>query len=472
MRYYILILFIFIYGMLHAQSITWQRYYDGPNSNDDYGQKICKADGDNFYLIGSSWLPPSSSGLYVIKINPLGQPLWTRLLYSGIVGNTGVSTDDDGCVISGSNDTSFTLKINKDGDVVWYKTYIYGFPQIYDIIRTSDNGFIACGEIGLQAGHIFKTDSLGNLRWQKTYPSGSYKWFNNIIEINDGFLLVGHDVDTSIVGEGTLTKIDSLGNIKWEKKYSISGFSFFAKQIIESNNSYKLFGSGVDAQKQTLSNEILTVNPLGEILDTTFITPPPNWEYQLIDAYKKNNRYVISSIVNKPGLADTPYVELRILNEDNNSLNVNQFISGDYSSIESIISTNNGDYLFAGYIGRFEVNHSDVYAIRTDSMLNAPPVGIISYNTTLPDNFKLCQNYPNPFNPTTQINYQISISSYIKINVYDIQGKLIQNLINEVQTPGEYHLIFNASHLPSGIYFYNMIIENTIVDVKKMMLVK
>lgn len=468
-----IIFYLILINDLSSQSITWQRYYDGPNNYDDYGHKICKADGDNFYLIGSSWLPPDNSGIYIIKINSLGQLLWTRLLYSGIVGHTGVSTDDGGCIISGANDTSYTLKINKDGDVLWYKTYVYGFPQIYDIIRTSDNGFIACGEIGLQDGHIFKTDSSGNLQWQKTYTSGSYKWFNNIIEIEDGFLLVGHDVDTSIVGEGTLTKINYAGKIQWEKRYSISGFSFFSKQIIKYNNTYKLFGNGIDVQKQTLSNEILTVDSLGNIIDTTFITPPPEWEYQLIEAYNddNNNRYIISSIVNKPGLTDTPYVELRILDENNNSLYVKSFISGDFSSLESIIRADNGDYLFAGYLGRFDVNHSDVYAIRTDSMLNAPPVGITPINLSTPVNFILFQNYPNPFNPTTTINYAIPKDMMVKIKVYDISGREITSLVNELKQAGNHSVSFNGHNLASGVYLYKIEVGD-FVQTKKMLLIK
>lgn len=92
------------------------------------------------------------------------------------------------------------------------------------------------------------------------------------------------------------------------------------------------------------------------------------------------------------------------------------------------------------------------------------------------EKFYLSQNYPNPFNPVTKINYQIPETvkgqkSNVKLIVYDITGKLISELVNIDQTAGYYTIEFNASSLPSGIYFYRIAFGN-FVDIKRMVLVK
>ncbi|MDZ7766774.1 MAG: T9SS type A sorting domain-containing protein [Melioribacteraceae bacterium] len=77
--------------------------------------------------------------------------------------------------------------------------------------------------------------------------------------------------------------------------------------------------------------------------------------------------------------------------------------------------------------------------------------------------FSLAQNYPNPFNPTTTIKYTIptvetghALSLRTKLIVYDILGQQIKTLVNEVKSPGNYEVVFNASQLHSGVYFYTL----------------
>jgi len=74
----------------------------------------------------------------------------------------------------------------------------------------------------------------------------------------------------------------------------------------------------------------------------------------------------------------------------------------------------------------------------------------------IPIHFSLLQNYPNPFNPTTDINYSIPKSGFVKIKVYDLLGREVTTLVNEFKPAGNYHVQFNAGKLVSGVYFYRM----------------
>ncbi|MBN8570417.1 MAG: T9SS type A sorting domain-containing protein, partial [Ignavibacteria bacterium] len=87
-------------------------------------------------------------------------------------------------------------------------------------------------------------------------------------------------------------------------------------------------------------------------------------------------------------------------------------------------------------------------------------VSIQQISTTFPDKFYLSQNYPNPFNPVTNIEFSLPKNSFVKLKVFDLLGREIANLVNEILSAGSYKYDFNASALPSGIYFYKLETEN------------
>lgn len=95
----------------------------------------------------------------------------------------------------------------------------------------------------------------------------------------------------------------------------------------------------------------------------------------------------------------------------------------------------------------------------------------IGNQNNIPNDYALKQNYPNPFNPTTSIQFSIPKNGLVKLVVYDILGKEVSTLVNEVKTAGNYIIDFNASNLTSGIYFYK-ITSGDFSSVKKMMLIK
>ncbi|MCX7797633.1 MAG: S8 family peptidase [Melioribacter sp.] len=99
---------------------------------------------------------------------------------------------------------------------------------------------------------------------------------------------------------------------------------------------------------------------------------------------------------------------------------------------------------------------------------------IITSNTfedNLPKVFLLFQNYPNPFNPITTISYQLPATTMVSLKVYDILGREISTLVNEIKKPGKYEVKFDGTNLSSGVYFYALQAGENFA-VKKMMLIK
>jgi hypothetical protein len=89
----------------------------------------------------------------------------------------------------------------------------------------------------------------------------------------------------------------------------------------------------------------------------------------------------------------------------------------------------------------------------------------------VPFEYYLSQNYPNPFNPSTTLRFGIPKTGLVKLIVFDIVGREIETLVNEVKDVGTYSVTFNASSLASGVYFYK-IVAGEFVETKKMLLIK
>jgi hypothetical protein len=99
------------------------------------------------------------------------------------------------------------------------------------------------------------------------------------------------------------------------------------------------------------------------------------------------------------------------------------------------------------------------------SGLTIEPAGITSVGSTdvgVPREFELSQNYPNPFNPTTVISYRIPEAGPVSLKVYDLLGREVATLVDNVENPGEHTATFNAGaitgggSLGSGVYLYRL----------------
>lgn len=89
----------------------------------------------------------------------------------------------------------------------------------------------------------------------------------------------------------------------------------------------------------------------------------------------------------------------------------------------------------------------------------------------IPLEFNLAQNFPNPFNPITSIQYQVSGISQVSLKVYDLLGREVTTLVNEQKPAGTYEVIFDASGLSSGVYYYKITMGDY-TETKKMLLLR
>lgn len=135
------------------------------------------------------------------------------------------------------------------------------------------------------------------------------------------------------------------------------------------------------------------------------------------------------------------------------------------ASIDSLRAIDSG-YFFDNSSGilyvKISLDTDSGYSISVDSV----EVTGIKQIPGLPSGYRLDQNFPNPFNPTTVISYQLTVNSFVKLKIYDVLGREVRTLVNEVKRPGRYAVEFSAKggsasggdakNLPSGVYFYRL----------------
>ena len=99
-------------------------------------------------------------------------------------------------------------------------------------------------------------------------------------------------------------------------------------------------------------------------------------------------------------------------------------------------------------------NHVNIY---TGTALHK--IGAEGYGG-LPQEFALLQNVPNPFNPTTVVSYQLSATSRVSLKIYDLLGREVVTLVDDIKEAGYYNATFNASHLSSGMFFARLVAQS------------
>jgi M6 family metalloprotease-like protein len=176
----------------------------------------------------------------------------------------------------------------------------------------------------------------------------------------------------------------------------------------------------------------------GYVVDK-YVTFPPGWQYLTTRSSSQNYYEDLTETICPPGqqCQTGHWVRYRVKAVDNT-----QKVSVPSDSVMQMV--------LGGYPDKISVD---------------PP------NSEKPTEYSLMQNYPNPFNPTTTISYSVPKNGLVTLKVYDILGKEVAELVNETKETGNYSVTFNASELPSGIYFYTLTSGN-FTATKKLILLK
>jgi hypothetical protein len=137
------------------------------------------------------------------------------------------------------------------------------------------------------------------------------------------------------------------------------------------------------------------------------------------------------------------------------------------------------DTLNLSIVARFTVPNKIV--VRNGESIALQSITSVEETPTSPPEFQLAQNYPNPFNPTTRIRFVVGAHGYTSLRVFDVLGRVVATIVDEVKAPGEYSVTFSAesgsasgkdgSNLGSGVYFYRLR-SGEFIETRKLILMK
>lgn len=154
------------------------------------------------------------------------------------------------------------------------------------------------------------------------------------------------------------------------------------------------------------------------------------------------------------------------ISQNDGSYQIENLVAGDYTLVVDAT-----EYENASSDNSVSLNYSNNPSTSKDLYLSPESTTGVKGGSSIPNNYSLSQNYPNPFNPSTQIRFTIPEKAHVKLEVFNLIGQKVADLINGEMNAGEYSITFNANGLSSGIYLYRLQAGN-FSSVKKMILMK
>lgn len=466
-------------------SLLWTQRFNGQaNTNDEAIGVVTDALG-NIYVTGACMNDSSLSDFVTIKYNPDGTQMWFRRFDNPFIsasyevaasifewGGKIYITGYSGFAGDASHEDMLTIAYDSFGDTLWYADYSFGTTtnQEYagDIaVDNNGNAYITGVGVGIGGNNdalTVKYTPGGMDEWAKYHngpTNNSDRGFAITTDNNGNVYVAGTESDGADGLDYVVIKYNSAGDTLWTGGYK--GFAQGSTDVpvdIAVDNSGNVFVTGTSGFSIITDYATVKFNSAGarqwvrrynrgtaDIYDqatdlaldntgnvyvtgtTGTIKYTPNGD----TAWKQTYDDIV------PALADTKF-SIALDNQNNVYVGGSLFISSASAS----------DYVLIKY---------------------AQTTGIQNYSNEIPFEYSLQQNYPNPFNPVTKIRFNIPAQSFVKIKVFDVTGKEIALLANESLNTGSYETGWDASSMPSGVYYCRMETQG-FIKTMKMILVK
>jgi len=461
---------LLIESVSYSQPITWQRvFFDTPFTAARKSQQTYEGG-----FITTGYTGSNQGRIYVIKQNPFGDTLWIKWTERSGFGWWVEQTQDKGLVVAASTDvqntTGYLFKTDSLGNMIWERLYIniHGY-QVRCVKQTPDSGYILALSWNLSNGQpkimLMETDSIGQTIWQSIYygPARETPDEVNIVN-NSGYVVLGNTSNGFISGTDIfIIRVNLNGDTLWTKIIGSPNYGDVGYKIQNTlDGGFILCGwtaSFTNGQKH--ESYVVKLDSLGNI----------QWQRtysglggdEALAIRKKQNGYVLAGY--SDSLNDgNGRAKIRLLDNAGNVLRQTSFSPfTEPAAFYSVELASDGGFILCGLADDPAIgNFARAYIVKTDSLGYATPIGITNNNHQIPADFKLYQNYPNPFNSQTIISFDLKGPADVRLTLYDILGKEIAVLLNKFMPLSKGQIIFDAEkfNLSSGVYFYNLTVNS------------
>ena len=288
---------------------TWERTFGG----DEVGSVQQTSDG-GYIVVGSVYsgsessdiLLPNTSDIFLIRIDASGNKIWDKT-FGGIQKDWGQSvlqTSDGGFIICGATKSYgsgdmdvWLIKTDSNGNKIWDKTFGGSYDDVgYSVKQTSDGGYIIVGSTGSygRGGDIWliKTDTNGNLKWDKTFGGPNQEQGRSVKQTNDGgYIIAGYNNLNFSEGNAWLIKVDSLGNWEWDKIFKDihDGLS-----VLQTYDGAYIVLCGTHQRQNPYW--LIKVDAYGNLLWDKHLQGFPIWASQDLISQTADSRYIITGL--------------------------------------------------------------------------------------------------------------------------------------------------------------------------------
>lgn len=427
--------------------------------------------------------------VYAQRVNKLGEPLW---ILNGVkaseMSGLHISIDKDsrgGLLLAwnalggGTEDNVFVQRLDSLGNRVWGDSGVRVtnrpgtvYPNDVAVVSDGSGGAIVTWTEGSSLG--------GNVYTQRVDSSGQPQWEVNGILLSDstqlafGVAIVADTKGGAIInwnysdGSGAVQRITSQGQLSWRTNgvpLTLSGGGGTQRSNSDDKGG-ALIGSGervhhLDSMGQKIWGDsgVSYITRSGSI-NSSQVHDGHRGIFNFTEYYSDSSGwFILAQWIDSTGAVrfgpDGVKVTPTILT-NGRQFCPNATTDGKGGALACWNDNRDGNSPI--YIARVDM-HGVVTGVREvdGEPLPAAPV--------------LKQNYPNPFNPTTTVSFVISHASFVSLRVYDVLGRVVATLVNEVKQPGEYSVRWNAEGAPSGLYFCRLT-AGKFTDTKKLLLIK
>ncbi|MEJ2242549.1 MAG: hypothetical protein P8Y18_10480 [Candidatus Bathyarchaeota archaeon] len=370
--------------------VIWSKNYGGVG--DQKAVSIIETSDGGYAIFGNTQIEPNLSDFLLIKIDADGNMQWNQT-YDGKgetdLARSFVQTSDGGYALAGQTFSSFQygssdlwlIKTDYQGNMQWNKTYGQWYmDDLGSVIETSDGGFALFGTtlsiVGkLEDYFLVKTNSFGNLMWNKTYGRGDRREFGEaIVQTSDeGYVLAGSfEISGFSRTAYQLLKIDTLGNMKWNQTYDYKEFeiNYYLKVtdlVTTADGGFALGGTTRSAWTDFEAYYLFVkTDEFGNMQwNQTYRTANSNDKQTAMVGTSDGGFAIASSYRNESTYSDVWLIKTNI----NGVVEWNQNHSMiDFQYVRSIIQTSDGGFALAGrtHSSEDEYQTNDFLVIKTD----------------------------------------------------------------------------------------------------------
>jgi hypothetical protein len=424
------------------------------------------------HLIEQSYIYDDGAPIFSLAIADVDNDNQTEIIAGGSIANSG-APGVYVYVINGST-----------GVVEWHSINLSGMWSAVTALELADIDNDSVLEIVALNDNVFVIDGISHQQWQSTL-SGC-----NGLDLYD---IDYDDIEDIVVGTGS-GKLIAIDGQNYSEKFNFTASSneivgLQTYDIQNDGNNEIIFGSAGQLNIFSISNAnvIWQSETLGTIAGRFNSIVVSDMDSDQRTEIIIGTDYTVVGF-QEPNVVPVELTSFTAVSQNGNAV-LNWSTASELNTLgfEVQRKTNLYEFLTIGIVNahgsttesnRYSFVDSDLQYVNYSYRLKQVDFnGSFTYSeevnvaVTAPLQFDLVQNYPNPFNPMTRISYSISEESFVTLRVYNIVGEEVETMVDEVQQPGNYSVLFNATNVSSGVYFYTINAGN-FSDVKKMIISK